>query len=116
MGGNRMKVRPHLCGNVCVCCDSCGCCSPVVDAVDFYTSEERRLAGQVEAEKLKAIKRPVGVAFVTFATHLEASKVRRDHTPDWKCGCNPSTSSLSTVLRPHRWTVTFAPRPDEINW
>jgi len=104
--GNHMEVHP--------CC--CTCCGPAVDAANYYTDEERRLAALVDAEKLQALKRPVGVAFVTFASNLQASKVRMDHRPSWLCGSNPGTSSLNVALKPHRWTVDFAPRPDEINW
>ena len=64
----------------------------------------------------QAIKRPVGVAFITFASHVQASKIRLDHRPNWRCGTNPGNSSLSVILKPHRWSVDFAPRPDEINW
>lgn len=115
MSGNRMLVRPFLCGNVCVCCDPC-CPKSKIDAAEYYTSEERQLASLVDQEKLKAIKRPVGIAFVTFASNLQAAKVRQDHRPNWRCGSNPGSSSLSVMFKPHRWSVDFAPRPDEINW
>ncbi|XP_059351979.1 calcium permeable stress-gated cation channel 1-like isoform X3 [Daphnia carinata] len=115
MSGNRMLVRPFLCGNVCVCCDPC-CPKSKIDAAEYYTSEERQLASLVDQEKLKAIKRPVGVAFVTFASNLQAARVRQDHRPNWRCGSNPGNSSLSVIFKPHRWSVDFAPRPDEINW
>jgi len=112
--GNHMQVRPHLCGNVCVCCNCC--CGPALDAANYYTDEERRLANLVETEKLQALKRPVGVAFVTFASNMQASKVRKDHRSSWRCENNPGSSSLSVLLKPHKWSVDFAPRPDEINW
>ena len=134
MSGNRMLVRPFFCGNICVCCDPC-CPKTKIDAAEYYTSEERQLAAFVEEEKLKvtnslnifeiyvyigtftqAIKRPVGVAFVTFASNHQAARVRQDHRPNWRCGSNPGNSSLSVIFKPHRWSVDFAPRPDEINW
>lgn len=52
MNGNQMLVHPFVCGNLCVCCDPC-CSRSKVDAAEFYTTEERRLATKVEAEKLK---------------------------------------------------------------
>ena len=54
MSGNRMLVRPFHCGNVCVCCDPC-CPKTKLDAVEYYTSEERQLASLVDNEKLKVI-------------------------------------------------------------
>ena len=52
MNGNRMLVRPYACGNICVCFDPC-CPGARPDAAEYYTSEERRLAALVDAEKLK---------------------------------------------------------------
>ncbi|XP_046455989.1 calcium permeable stress-gated cation channel 1-like isoform X3 [Daphnia pulex] len=115
MSGNRMLVRPFFCGNICVCCDPC-CPKSKIDAAEYYTSEERQLASLVDQEKLKAIKRPVGIAFITFASNIQAARVRQDHRPNWRCGSNPGSSSLSVIFKPHRWSVDFAPRPDEINW
>lgn len=55
MSGNRLLVRPFVCGNLCSCCDPC-CCKSPLDASEYYTTEERRLAALVETEKLKVIK------------------------------------------------------------
>ena len=57
----------------------------------------------------------MGVAFVTFATQDQASKVYQDHKR-WGCSRNPRSSSLSRTLRARNWAVQFAPRPDEIYW
>lgn len=57
MSGNRMLVRPFVCGNCCVCCDPC-CQQSKVDAAEYYTVEERQLAALVESEKLKVNFKP----------------------------------------------------------
>ena len=60
----------------------------------------------------KSLARPVGVAFVTFATQDQASKVYQD----LKRRAIPRNSSLGSILRAHDWAVQSAPRADDINW
>lgn len=38
----------------------------LVDALEFYTSEEARLTSLVEEERKIALSKPIGVAFVTL--------------------------------------------------
>ena len=52
INGNKMVVRPYVCGNLCVCCDCC-CRNSQLDASEYYTSEERRLAALVDEEKIQ---------------------------------------------------------------
>lgn len=42
------------------------CCCKSVDALEHYTSEEIRLTALAEEEKNAALRRPLGVAFVTL--------------------------------------------------
>lgn len=73
---------------------------------------------QLEAEKESALKRPLGIAFVTMTTIHAARNVYQDHIYKLsKCGRhNPPTSSVAALLQPYRWRVTFAPSPDDIFW
>ncbi|KAG8234191.1 hypothetical protein J437_LFUL007351 [Ladona fulva] len=99
--GERLDMRPYACGNVCFCCDMFGC--PKVDAIDYYTEEEERLTGLVEEERAAALRRPLGIAFVTFSSFDEARRVRQDHRIRCQCAGTPPASSVSHMLEPHRW-------------
>ncbi|KAG0717494.1 CSC1-like protein 2 [Chionoecetes opilio] len=70
----RLDMRPYKCGVICGCCDIFGC--PTVDAIEYYGEEEIRLSSEVENEKVKALSRPTGVAFVTFDSIENATSPR----------------------------------------
>ncbi|KAK8732316.1 hypothetical protein OTU49_007019 [Cherax quadricarinatus] len=110
----RLDMRPYRGGVICGCCDIFGC--PTVDAIEYYTEEEARLANHVENEKIKALQQPTGVAYVTFDTIENAKKVMRDHKN--KCDCLRVTpvSSVSAELKPHNWIIRVAPAPEDIYW
>ncbi|PSN32304.1 CSC1-like protein 2 [Blattella germanica] len=112
--GMRLDMRPYACGNVCGCCDLFGC--PTVDAIEYYAEEEARLRSQVDTERADALKKPVGIAFITLVSVEAAQKVYDDHKPSCKCSNNPPSSSVSRQLEPHNWQVKFAPSPKDIYW
>lgn len=112
--GIRLDMRPHYCGNVCSCCDMFGCAT--VDAIDYYTEEENRLQALVDLERATALKRPLGIVFVTLVSGAAAKRIYADHQPSCKCSSNPPTSSVSRRLEPHSWHVRFAPSPRDICW
>lgn len=87
-----------------------------VDAIEFYTEEENRLGGEVENEKVKALQRPTGVAFLTFDSIENANKVLRDHRNKCDCFRNIPTSSVSSDLKPYNWFIRVAPSPEDIYW
>ena len=87
-----------------------------VDAIDYYAEEEFQLSQKVENEKVKALQRPTGAAFVTFDTIENAMKVLKDHQVSWKCLHSPPTSSMSVDLKPHNWAIRVAPAPEDIYW
>ncbi|XP_071521938.1 calcium permeable stress-gated cation channel 1 isoform X2 [Panulirus ornatus] len=110
----RLDIRPYNCGVICGCCDIFGC--PTVDAIEYYTEEEARLSNEVEEEKIKALQRPTGVAYVTFDTIENAKKVMGDHKTRCSCLKNTPTSSVSCDLKPHNWIIRVAPAPEDIYW
>ncbi|PNF17520.1 hypothetical protein B7P43_G16939 [Cryptotermes secundus] len=112
--GMRLDMRPYACGNICGVCDVFGC--PTVDAIEYYTEEEARLRNQVDQERASALKKPLGIAFITLTSVEAASKIYEDHKPSYKCSNNPPTSSVSCHLKPHNWHVQFAPSPKDIYW
>ncbi|XP_045122158.1 CSC1-like protein 2 isoform X8 [Portunus trituberculatus] len=110
----RLDMRPYKCGVICGCCDIFGC--PTVDAIEFYSEEEMRLSGEVENEKVKALQRPTGVAFLTFDSIENANKVLRDHKNKCDCFRNIPASSVSSELKPYNWFIRVAPSPEDIYW
>ncbi|KAJ4436072.1 hypothetical protein ANN_18699 [Periplaneta americana] len=112
--GMRLDMRPYACGNICGCCDLFGC--PTVDAIEYYAEEETRLRNQVDEERAAALKKPLGIAFITLLSVEAARKIYDDHRPSCKCSNNPPTSSVSRQLEPHNWQVRFAPSPKDIYW
>ena len=85
--------------------------------LEFYEEETARYAEEFEKEKEKSLRSPLGIAFVTFKTLAMSKEVydafRRSvfqfrlTTPD---------SSLSSILKPEKWRVQFAPEPTDIYW
>lgn len=112
--GMRLDMRPYACGNSCGCCDLFGC--PTVDAIEYYAEEEARLLNQVDEERAAALKKPVGIAFITLISVEAAQKIYNDHKPSYKCSNNPPSSSVGCHLEPHNWNVQFAPSPKDIYW
>jgi len=87
-----------------------------VDAIEYYAEEEARLRNQVDHERATALKKPLGIIFVTLISVEAAQKIYDDHKPSYKCSNNPPTSSVSCHLKPHNWHVQFAPSPKDIYW
>lgn len=112
--GIRLDMRPYYCGNICSCCDMFGCAT--VDAIDYYTEEENRLQSLVDLERATALKRPLGIVFVTLVSVTAAKRIYAEHQQSCKCATNPPSSSVSRRLEPHLWCVQFAPSPRDICW
>ncbi|XP_037072136.1 calcium permeable stress-gated cation channel 1-like isoform X2 [Pollicipes pollicipes] len=114
--GDRLAIRPYVCGHFCCCCSLCGCVE--VDAIQHYSREESRLSRQVEIEKATALNQPLGIAFITFRSKEMASRVLNEHALLLGCRCrqNPPASSMSALLKPYRWQVQVAPPPEDIYW
>ncbi|ESO83507.1 hypothetical protein LOTGIDRAFT_133162, partial [Lottia gigantea] len=110
--GDRPNMTPYPCGQC--CCTCCGC--KRVDAIDYYTYEEKQLITQCEQEKVHAYQDPVGIAFLTFQSESMAEKVRRDFRANCKGTHNPQTSAHYSSLAVQDWQVKFAAAPDNIYW
>ena len=68
-------------------------------------------------EKNKSLKQPVGIVFVTFDTINHAKEVFDSFQRSaLQCRYVPPESSLSSILRPQNWLVTFASKPEDIYW
>uniref|UniRef100_A0A8D0L5L7 Transmembrane protein 63B n=1 Tax=Sphenodon punctatus TaxID=8508 RepID=A0A8D0L5L7_SPHPU len=110
-------INPKPCGHLC-CCAIKGC--EEVEAIEYYTKLEEKLKEDYKKEKEKVNEKPLGMAFVTFHNETITAIILKDFNV-CKCqGCacrgEPRTSSCSESLHVSRWTVTYAPDPQNIYW
>lgn len=83
--GKRIAVKPTLCG-------------PEIDALEFYTNEEKRLKDEAKRSRAMVLNDPLGVAFLTLPSYQLAEHVMNHF-------------SL------HRgWVLSHATNPADIIW
>jgi hypothetical protein len=87
-----------------------------VDAIEYDAEKEARFRNQVDQERATALKKPLGIAFVTLIRLEAAQKVYDDHQPSYECSNKLLISSVSCCLKPHNWHIQFAPSPKDIYW
>ena len=111
-----IDVYPKQCSRYCCC--FCFCCANKLDGMEFYGEEKQKLLEKYEEEKNEALTTPLGIAFVTFKSYQMAKDVhdsfRTSMFTCWKA--RPPKSSLSSILKPQNWNVSYAPVPDDIYW
>ncbi|XP_067941710.1 calcium permeable stress-gated cation channel 1-like [Watersipora subatra] len=112
--GSRPKMVPYYFGRLCCCCQTCGCRQ--VDALDYYTEEERRLEASIEREKVNAFQECTGIAFIIFESEEMAHKIYYDHNGAVCSRTKPQTSSITKEVGANNWDVEFAPDPNDIYW
>ncbi|XP_075875004.1 mechanosensitive cation channel TMEM63B-like [Nelusetta ayraudi] len=105
----------------------CGfhCCKQVrlrdgEEAVSYYTKQEAKLRDEYRKERERVKKKPLGMAFVTFQNESMTAIILKDFNA-CKCqGCRcrrePKCSTFSSKLRTHKWTVSYAPDPQNLYW
>uniref|UniRef100_A0A669C7M9 Transmembrane protein 63B n=1 Tax=Oreochromis niloticus TaxID=8128 RepID=A0A669C7M9_ORENI len=87
---------------------------------DFYTRLEASLKEQCRKEREKINSKPLGMAFVTFEDEGTAAIILKDFNA-CKChGCQcrrePKSSIFSGKLHTQKWTVAYAPDPQNVYW
>ncbi|XP_049826808.1 calcium permeable stress-gated cation channel 1 [Aethina tumida] len=87
-----IKVQPYGC----IACCRCN----TVNALEYYTNEEQRLNTLVSAERARALRNPLGIAFVTISSDEMAHHIVKSFEP----------GSL------RHWNIIKAPTPSDINW
>ncbi|XP_071335090.1 CSC1-like protein 1 isoform X2 [Trachinotus anak] len=114
--GKRELINPRLCGHLCCCTNS------EVDAIEYYTTKEKDLLGEVRKQVELVPQRPLGIAFVTLQTEAMAKYIMKDFNA-LECGGTGSCcwkrrqpSSNSETLKVNQWTVSFAPHPKNVYW
>lgn len=77
----------------------CGC-SASVDGLEYYRQREEQLSGEVARLRAAALNDPLGIAFVTVSTPVEARNVIEHFRPGTY----------------REWQMGFAPAPSDIFW
>ncbi|KAJ8009189.1 hypothetical protein DPEC_G00086320 [Dallia pectoralis] len=125
-GGRRGMVNPNLCGHLCSCCHARNC--QEVDAITYYSDQEKSLLEEVERQKALVPEHPLGMAFISLqseamATYilkdfnaLDCGGVARGRAMGRGCGREPQTSSNSAALKVRHWRVDYAPHPGNVYW
>jgi len=97
----------------CRCC--CWPCVNQVNCIEYFTEKEVILREKVKQECEKALKSPLGMAFVTFQNINHARTVLRDHKNSiLNFKFKPPHSTVA--IRPDKWRVWYAPPPNDIIW
>ncbi|XP_076441822.1 osmosensitive cation channel TMEM63C-like isoform X2 [Babylonia areolata] len=111
--GKRPMMYPYVCGQLC-CSACCGC--KQVDAINFYMEEEAELMRACDEERETAYRDPIGIAFITLQSEMQAQRLRADFRANCKGTHNPQMSSVYGELHVQDWQVHFAPSPENIYW
>lgn len=86
-------------------------------ATEFYEEQVEKLTKDFLDEKEKSLKHPVGIVFITFRSINNAKEVFDSfHRSVLQCNYEPPSSTLSSLLKPKQWKVSFASTPDDIYW
>ncbi|CAH8502694.1 unnamed protein product [Schistosoma margrebowiei] len=107
------KINYNKC-KLCLCCS----CPPPTDAINYYTNQKIYLQKEIEKQYETTIKKPIGIVFITFSTKYAAAYVCKEY----RNICRRliisimSSTSTSSVLKSHMWSVDFAPVPSNIIW
>lgn len=69
-----------------------------VDGLEYYTERESQLSGEVARLRASALNDPLGIAFITVSTPVEARNVIQHFKPvmyrDWKLSYAPAPSDI----------------------
>ncbi|KAJ8290482.1 hypothetical protein GJAV_G00013410 [Gymnothorax javanicus] len=108
----RIMIKTHPCAQI-FCCDLCG--FEKVDAEQYYSELEEKLTDEFNAEKNRISLKRLDVAFITFRDERMTAVIVKDYSRA-RCRRRPQQSSITTVVRSHKWGVNYAPAPNDIIW
>ncbi|XP_060919671.1 CSC1-like protein 2 isoform X2 [Labrus mixtus] len=110
-------INPKPCGHLC-CCAITGC--EEEEAVSYYTKRESKLKEEYRKEKEKVHTKPLGMAFVTFQNEAMTAIILKDfnacQVQGCRCRMEPRSSQFSESLHVHKWSVSYAPDPQNVRW
>ena len=97
---------------------SCWCCCKNKYNAQFYQDLVVKLSDEFQKEKEKALKKPIGTAFITFKTYQMAKKVHDTfHKRPLALWTHKLPSSKKDkTLKSRKWEVQYAPEVDDIYW
>ncbi|KAJ8341599.1 hypothetical protein SKAU_G00338900 [Synaphobranchus kaupii] len=108
----RIMIKTHPCAQI-FCCDMCG--FEQVDAEQYYSELEEKLTDEFNAEKNRISLKRLDMAFITFRDERMTAVIVKDYSRT-RCRRRPQQSSITTVVRSHKWGVGYAPAPNDIIW
>ncbi|MBN3298775.1 osmosensitive cation channel TMEM63C [Amia ocellicauda] len=108
----KIMIKTHPCAQI-FCCDVCG--FEQVDAEQYYSELEEKLTDEFNAEKNRISLKRLDMAFVTFQDERMTAVIVKDYNRS-VCRRRLQQSSITTVIRSHKWGVTYAPAPNDIIW
>ncbi|KAJ8288816.1 hypothetical protein COCON_G00014750 [Conger conger] len=108
----RIMIKTHPCAQI-FCCDICG--FEQVDAEQYYSELEEKLTDEFNAEKNRISLKRLDMAFITFRDERMTAVIVKDYSRA-RCRRRPQQSSITTVVRSHKWGVDYAPAPNDIIW
>ncbi|XP_064184871.1 calcium permeable stress-gated cation channel 1 isoform X1 [Anguilla rostrata] len=108
----RIMIKTHPCAQI-FCCDICG--FEQVDAEQYYSELEEKLTDEFNAEKNRISLKRLDMAFITFRDERMTAVIVKDYGRT-RCRRRPQQSSITTVVRSHKWGVGYAPAPNDIIW
>ena len=111
--GEDLKMIPVGGARCCKC--FCLPCQQKVSCIEYFTQEEVKLRNLKLKEKEKALKNPLGMAFITFQNINHARQVLRDHKNSILSFKRTSPES-KLAMEAHNWRVWYAPLPNDIIW
>ncbi|KAG7508608.1 CSC1 1 [Solea senegalensis] len=112
--GNRELINPRVCGSLCCCANS-----EKVDAIEYYRAKEKDLLEEVSNQVELVPQRPLGMAFVTLQNEAMAKHILKDFNAvecGSCCGKEPQPSFNSRDLKVNKWSIKFAPHPENVFW
>uniref|UniRef100_G1P3Z9 Transmembrane protein 63C n=1 Tax=Myotis lucifugus TaxID=59463 RepID=G1P3Z9_MYOLU len=109
----RVMIRIHPCSRLCFC--KCWTCFKEVDAEQYYSELEEQLTDEFNAELSRVPLKRLDLIFVTFQDTRMTTRILKDYK-FVQCGVLPQQSSVTTIIKSHRWRVAFAPHPKDIIW
>ena len=112
----QIDVYPRHCLRYFAC--FCFCCLNKMDGIEFYGEQKQALLEEFENQKKASFKDPLGIAFITFKSYQMSKDVHDSFkTSIFTCWrAHPPRSSLSSILKPEQWNVSYAPVPEDIYW
>uniref|UniRef100_W5MYY0 Transmembrane protein 63C n=2 Tax=Lepisosteus oculatus TaxID=7918 RepID=W5MYY0_LEPOC len=108
----KIMIKTHPCAQI-FCCDVCG--FEQVDAEQYYSELEEKLTDEFNAEKNRIALKRLDVVFVTFQDERMTAVIIKDYSRTL-CRRRLQQSSITTVVRSHKWGVKYAPAPNDIIW